>query len=64
MAVYLDYTRNLGTPYQDQNDPHSQAAMEIRNAASTAFREMADRSYTTLRFTADGFVMDNKMTFK
>ena len=64
MAAYLDYTGNLGTPYQGQNDPHSQAAMEIRNAASTAFREMADRSYTTLRFTADGFVMDNKMTFK
>ena len=64
MAAYLDYTRNLGTPYQGQNDPHSQAAMEIRNAASTAFREMANRSYTTLRFTADGFVMDNKMTFK
>ena len=64
MAAYLDYTRNLGTPYQGQNDPHSQAAMEIRNAASTAFREMADRSYTTLRFTADGFVMDNRMTFK
>jgi len=64
MAAYLDYTRNLGTPYQDHNDPHSQAAMEIRNAANTAFREMADRSYTTLRFTADGFVVDNKMTFK
>ena len=64
MAAYLDYTRNLGTPYRGQNDPHSQAAMEIRNAANTAFREMADRSYTTLRFTADGFVMDNKMTFR
>ena len=64
MAAYLDYTRNLGTPYQGQNDAHSQAAIEISNAASTAFREMADRSYTTLRFTADGFVMDNKMTFK
>jgi len=64
MAAYLDYTQNLGTQYQDQNDPHSQAAMEIRSAASTAFREMADRSYTTLRFTGDGFVADNKMTFK
>ena len=64
MAAYLDYTQNQGTQYQDQNDPHSQAAMEIRSAASTAFREMADRSYTTLRFTGDGFVADNKMTFK
>ena len=26
MAAYLDYTQNLGTQYQDQNDPHSQAA--------------------------------------
>jgi len=68
MAAYLDYTQKLGSPYQghngDNGNPHSQAAMEIRNAANTAFREMADRSYTTLRFTADGFVMDNKMTFK
>jgi hypothetical protein len=64
MAAYLDYTQNLGTQYQGQNDPHSQAAMEIHSAANTAFREMADRSYTTLRFTADGFVADNRMTFK
>ena len=68
MAAYLDYTQKPGSPYQghngDNGNPHSQAAMEIRNAANTAFREMADRSYTTLRFTADGFVMDNKMTFK
>ncbi len=64
MAAYLDYTRKLGAPYLDQNDPHSKAAMEIRNAANTAFREMAGRSYTTLRFTADGFVLDNRMTFK
>ena len=68
MAAYLDYTGNLGAHYQDQygdnGDPHSQAAREIRNAANNAFRELADRRYTTLRFTADGFVMDNKMTFK
>jgi hypothetical protein len=64
MAAYLDYTQNLGTQYQGQNDPHSQAAMEIHSATNTAFREMADRSYTTLRFTADGFVADNRMTFK
>jgi hypothetical protein len=65
MAAYLDYTQNLGAhQYQGQSDPHAQAAMEIRNAANTAFREMAGRSYTTLRFTADGFVLDNRMTFK
>jgi hypothetical protein len=64
MAAYLDYTQNLGNQYQGQNDPHSQAAMEIQSAANTAFREMAGRSYTTLRFTADGFVADNRMTFK
>ena len=68
MAAYLDYTQKLGAPYQghngDNGNPHSQAATEIQNAANTAFREIADRSYTTLRFTADGFVADNRMTFK
>jgi hypothetical protein len=71
MAAYLDYTEKLGRNYQGQygdqgeeHDSHSQAAMEIQTAASTAFREMADRSYTTLRFTSDGLVADNRMTFK
>ena len=64
MAAYLDYTSKLSAPYLNQADPHSKAAMEIRDAANTAFREMADRSYTTLRFTTDGFVLDNRMTFK
>jgi hypothetical protein len=67
MAAWLDYTGKLDTQHQvpgNQNNPHSQAVIEIRSAANTAFREMADRSYTTLRFTADGFVADNRMTFK
>jgi hypothetical protein len=71
MAAYLDYTEKLGRNYQGQygqqgeeHDPHSLAAMEIQTAASTAFREMADRSYTILRFTSDGLVADNRMTFK
>ena len=67
MAAYLDYTGKLNTQHQDpgnQNNPHSQAVSEIRSAANTAFREMAERSYTTLRFTADGFVAENRMTFK
>ena len=60
---------NLGKHKQQgdhggQYGTHSQAAMEIQSAARTAFRDMTDRSYVTLRFTSDGFVADNRMTFK
>ena len=71
VATYLDYTGKLGGNDQDgmdqdngDHDAHSQAAREIHQAALKSFSEMADRSYTTLRFTSDGFVADNQMTFK
>jgi hypothetical protein len=71
MAAYLDYTDNAGSHHQYQHGAdltqpglHTQAAMEIHSAATTAFREMADRSYTAMRFTPEGFVAENRMTFK
>lgn len=71
MATYLDYTDKLQGHYQaaytgqgDLDSMHEEAFTEFRDAATTAFREMSDRSYSTLRFTADGFVADNRMTFK
>jgi len=67
MAAYLDYTAKLGKHYpghDGEDNAHTQAAREIHSAASTAFREMTDRSYSTLRFTADGLVAENRMTFK
>jgi hypothetical protein len=68
-SAYLDYSENLGDHYQQgdhdgQYGTHSQAAMEIQSAARTAFRDMTDRSYVSLRFTPDGLVADNRMTFK
>jgi hypothetical protein len=68
-TAFLDYSENLGK-HQQQGDhggrygTHSQAAMEIQSAARTAFRDMTDRSYVSLRFTPDGLVADNRMTFK
>jgi hypothetical protein len=71
MAAYLDYTGRFSERYQHDSDVHgdpdsmhARAASDLRDAATTAFREMSDRSYSTLRFTADGFVADNRMTFK
>ena len=68
-SSFLDYSENLGKHKQQgdhggQYGTYSQAAMEIQSAARTAFRDMTDRSYVTLRFTSDGFVADNRMTFK
>jgi hypothetical protein len=71
VAAYLDYTGKSGDHHQDgmdqhkgDHDAHSQAAREIQEAALKSFSEMADRSHTILRFTSDGFVADNQMTFK
>jgi hypothetical protein len=71
MAAYLDYTGGLGQYNQqaggettDEENPSAQTANVIAEAARNAFREMADRGHTTLRFTPDGFVADNRMTFK
>jgi len=70
MGAYLDYTGKLGAQYQSQvhtenNDSmHYEAFDDIRNSATRAFRDMADRSYTTMRFTTGGLVVENRMTFK
>jgi len=71
MAAYLDYTGGISQHYsQDQDaaadgdEPPARAAHAISEAARNAFKEMADRSQTTLRFTPGGFVADNRMTFK
>ena len=38
--------------------------MAIAEAGRAAYRAAADRSLTTLRFGADGLVIDGRMTFK
>jgi hypothetical protein len=69
MARYLDYTSpGAGTtPAGDADDsePAPPAAVAaIHRAATDAFRSMAERSSTTLKFTGEGFVADSRMTFK
>jgi hypothetical protein len=65
-AAYLDYTGELAQPPVDDGsdgDP-AHASHAIGMAARSAFRDMADRSYTTLRFGPAGLVIDGHMTFK
>jgi hypothetical protein len=71
MAAYFDYSGKFGGQHQvngdihgDGNSMHTQAAIEFHEVARKAFKDMADRSYSTLRFTAEGFVAENRMTFK
>ncbi|MBT8049278.1 MAG: hypothetical protein HKN57_05620 [Xanthomonadales bacterium] len=71
MAAYLDYSDKLSTHYKalaaSAGDAHQwepEAAREISESARKAFRDMADRNHTYLRFTADGLEIENRMTFK
>jgi len=69
-AAYLDYTEKLEGSLQDQHHDDgvehagARAAHAIGMAARSTFREMVDRSMTTLRFGPDGLVIDGRMTFK
>ena len=69
MDAYLDYTEEIGKHYGNAGDDgdeslHASAARELQEAMREAYREMAGRSHSTLRFTADGFVAENRVTFK
>jgi hypothetical protein len=66
-AAYLDYTGRMGSAAHDDdtdNGDTAEGAHAIGSAARSAFRDMADRSYTTLRFGPSGLVIDERMTFK
>jgi hypothetical protein len=70
MAAYLDYSRKI----QDidsataEMDPahaaHLQSYRHVSESAQDAFKEFADRSQATFRFTSEGFEVDSRMTFK
>lgn len=69
MAAYMDYTGKLGDHYEmqagnDRQHLQSPAVDDLRKAASRAFRDMADRSHATMRFTPGGLVIENRTTFK
>jgi hypothetical protein len=71
MSAYLEYrdlfSDQVGTAYNvpDTDGPaHGEQASEIQEAAASAFRDIADRSTSTLSFTPEGLVIDNRVTFK
>jgi len=74
MAAYLDYTRKLGNKHekiQDESaetDPEQEAVLQsiedISASTQQAIKSFSDRTYTTLRFTPEGFEADSRITFK
>jgi len=70
-AAYLDYSERMGAPAptgdsatNDGGDNDGNALHAIGKAAREAYREMADRSHTTMQFGPDGLVIDGSVTFK
>jgi hypothetical protein len=71
MAAYMDYSDKLSTGFQAQagtangaGADQPEAVREISESARRVFREMVDRSNTSLRFTNAGLEIENRMTFK
>ncbi len=63
MAAYIDYTQDISARYQPDDGDYDPVT-EIAGAMQTAFKEMADRSHTEMSFSAEGLVIDGRMTFK
>lgn len=67
-AAYLDYSERMGaqTPTGDSaaNPGGGDALRAIGKAARDAYRDMADRSHTTLQFGPDALIIDGSVTFK
>jgi hypothetical protein len=72
LGAYLDYTHDMsgqaatyGTHDQDEHEAQAEhAALRISEAGQKAMREMLDRSHTSMRFAADGLVIDGRTTFR
>jgi hypothetical protein len=70
MAAYLEYSGKLDDFYQpvqgaeDDENPAHAAIDELRQAAATAMKQMADRSETNMSFTPEGLVIDSRTSFK
>ena len=74
MATYLEYTQKLGNHYEQipdessTTDPEQDVALQslgnILASTQQAIMFFSDRSYTTFRFTPEGFEADSRMTFK
>ncbi len=76
-AAYLDFTQGMSEKWQhhagesDGEDSvpgshaeHEAVAREIVGAVQQAYKTVAGRSQLSLRFTAQGLVIDSRMTFK
>jgi hypothetical protein len=68
-AAYLDYTGQFAADRYGEEHDRSHASVTdavsaIAEAGSTALRATADRSLTTLRFSPDALVVDERMTFR
>jgi hypothetical protein len=74
MATYLEYTQKLGNQHEQkqdesaETDPGQEAVIQsiedISASTQQAIKSFSDRTYTTLRFTPEGFEADSRMTFK
>jgi len=71
MSAYLQYTgmmsEHVGAAYNvpgEEGGNDHQGASEIQQAAANVFREIADRNTSSVSFTSDGLVIENRVTLK
>ncbi len=74
VATHVEYTQKLEKQYTStlgespDTDPEQEALLQsiddISTAAQQALKSFSDRSYTTLRFTPEGFEVNSRMTFR
>jgi hypothetical protein len=72
-AAYMEFAGNMEDQWQDDTEgmenmenvgeQHHEIS-EIAESMQDAVQSMVDRSYATLRFTPEGFLVDSRMTFK
>jgi hypothetical protein len=73
-AAYLEYTQELASQYEPgpdesaETDPEHEAVLQsiqdISASVQQAMMSFSDRTYTTIRFTPEGFEATSRMTFK
>ena len=73
-AAYLEYTQELASQYEPgpdesaETDPEHEADLQsiqdISASVQQAMMSFSDRTYTTFRFTPEGFEATSRMTFK
>lgn len=67
MDEYMDYRQSLGAARSGQGefgDTAPAAVMKLADAFQEALRNITDRSYTALKFTAEGFVVESRTSFE